>query len=83
MDLIYACDFGYTVTLMAKIKLKINGMHCRSCSALIKDVLEDEKGISSADVVLESGTASVEYDESKVNLEQIKKMIESEGYKVE
>ncbi|MEM3374311.1 MAG: heavy-metal-associated domain-containing protein [Candidatus Woesearchaeota archaeon] len=56
----------------------INGMHCKSCVSLIKIALE-EKGVK-ANVVI--GKADVEFDDKKISFEDIKKIIEDEGYKV-
>ncbi|MEM2130905.1 MAG: heavy-metal-associated domain-containing protein [Candidatus Woesearchaeota archaeon] len=61
-----------------KKTLNINGMHCKSCVSLIKMALE-EKGVK-ANVVI--GKADVEFDDKKISIEDIKKIIENEGYKV-
>jgi copper chaperone len=66
---------------MKKITLKVKGMHCKSCSMLIEDALED-LGVKSK-VDSDKGTAIVEFDENKVSEEAIKKAIKAEGYKVE
>ena len=47
---------------MAKIKLKIEGMHCPRCSAKTRDALEAIEGVTSADVNLDKGLAVVEYE---------------------
>ena len=64
-----------------KINLKIKGMHCKSCKMLIEDALDDLDVKSEVDS--EKGTAAIEFDESKITEEKIKKAIEKEGYKVE
>ncbi|MBT3262258.1 copper-binding protein [Candidatus Woesearchaeota archaeon] len=64
-----------------KIELKIEGMHCPSCSMLIADALEDI-GVSNSDINAETGNAVIEFDESKVSVEKIKKTIVDEGYKI-
>ncbi|MEM4397138.1 MAG: heavy-metal-associated domain-containing protein [Candidatus Woesearchaeota archaeon] len=61
-----------------KKTLKINGMHCKSCVSLIKMALE-EKGVK-ANVAI--GKADVDYDDKKISIDEIKKIIENEGYKV-
>ena len=65
---------------MKKIILTIKGMHCPSCEALIKDVLEDEKGIIKSDVSKDK--AYIEFDESIIKADKIKSLIENEGYEV-
>ncbi len=65
---------------MKKIELKISGMHCDSCKAIIEDELNDMDGIKSKNVAL--GSAVIEYDEKKTNEAAIKKLITGLGYKV-
>ena len=47
---------------MAKIKLKIEGMHCPKCSAKTQAALEAIEGVTKADVNLDKGMAVVEYE---------------------
>lgn len=64
-----------------KANLKVKGMHCNSCEMLIADALEDIDVKAKVDSKKE--IATVEFDESKVTLDEVKKAIEAEGYKVE
>jgi len=64
-----------------KAKLNVKGMHCKSCEVLIKDALQDE-GVK-ANVNVNKGEVSIEFDESKIKLDKIKSIIKKEGYKVE
>ena len=64
-----------------KINLKIKGMHCKSCEAVIKMVLED-LSINECTSDYIKGTATITFDESKTSLEQIKSAIKKEGYEV-
>lgn len=47
---------------MAKIKLKIEGMKCEKCQAKTKAALEGIEGVTSADVDLGKGMATVNYE---------------------
>ena len=67
---------------MKKINVKIKGMHCKSCSMLIEDSLEDI-GVKKSTINDKTGVAIIEFDESKVSIEEIKIAIKEEGYKVE
>ena len=67
---------------MAKISLKVKGMHCKSCDMLIKDVLSDIDGVKKVDSSFSKGLVDVEFDEKKTNVVTIKKAIEGEGYTV-
>ena len=64
-----------------KKTLKIKGMHCPSCEVLIGDELEEISVKSKIDH--KKGTAEVEFDENNASIEQIKEIIEKEGYSVE
>lgn len=66
---------------MKKIKLKIQGMHCPSCEMLINDALE-EIGLRNIKINSKTGLAEIKYDEEKTTLDEIKKTIEKEGYKI-
>ena len=49
---------------MTTTKLKIAGMHCASCKALIEDVCSEVPGVRSCAVDADAETASVEHDDS-------------------
>ncbi|MEK7607152.1 MAG: heavy metal-associated domain-containing protein [Patescibacteria group bacterium] len=59
---------------MTTTKLKITGMHCASCKALIEDVCREIPGVSACEVNLESGVATVMHDDS-VDVGVVKKEI--------
>ena len=63
-----------------KAKIKVQGMHCKSCVMLISDALDDIGVKATVDV--KSGEVVVEFDDSKTSLDSIKKAIRAEGYKV-
>lgn len=63
-----------------KTELKIAGMHCASCAAIIEKNLKKLDGIKSAAVNFATETASVEHSH-QVSHEKIKGMIEKLGYK--
>jgi len=64
---------------MKKIKLKINGIHCKSCKIIIQDSLED---IGIIDSSFEGDILKISFDENKVNKDKIKQEIEKLGYGV-
>ena len=65
-----------------KLNLTVEGMHCRSCSMLLKDVVDEIKGVKSAKFDHAEGSAVVEFDDSVVSKEVIVDSITKEGYKV-
>lgn len=62
-----------------KSSIDIKGMNCKSCVMLIKDALEDVKGVSSANVVI--GHADVEHTD-EASVDDLKKAIRAEGFEV-
>ena len=63
---------------MKKGQITVEGMHCMSCARRVEGILEDE-GVT-AKVNFEKGKAEIAYDESKISLNQIIKVVRSEGY---
>ncbi|HLD15980.1 MAG TPA: heavy metal translocating P-type ATPase [Candidatus Nanoarchaeia archaeon] len=63
-----------------KKELAISGMHCASCSLTIEKAVKKLPGINNIVVNLATEKASLDYDESKVSLDQIFKAINSHGY---
>jgi Cu+-exporting ATPase len=65
---------------MVKQVLKVKGMHCASCSILINKVVGAMPGVSSVQANYGAERAALEYDESKVTLDQIDTQIGKMGY---
>jgi copper chaperone CopZ len=63
-----------------KAEFHIDGMHCDSCAALIKDTLEETAGVRSADVNFGGKTAVVQFDENVVQQKTLIKKIQDIGY---
>lgn len=68
---------------MKEIKLKIKGMHCKSCAVIIEDSLEEMDGVIEAKASYELNEVKVKFDESKTNLDEIKLCIKKEGYDIQ
>lgn len=66
---------------MKKVLLKIDGMTCSACSSGLEKYLNKQEGISLATVNLVMNNASVEYDDSKLSLEDVEKFVEKAGFK--
>lgn len=66
---------------MEKIILKISGMHCASCAAIIENALKKEAGIKSANVNFASEKLYLEFDSVEISIAGIQKIIEKLGYK--
>lgn len=66
---------------VVKKKLKIEGMHCSSCAMNIDFDLEDVDGVKTAKTSYAKQESEVEFDEEKVNIDEIVKTVEKTGYK--
>jgi len=65
-----------------KKEVPIEGMHCASCAQAIKKSLDNLEGVDKSNVSYASEQASVEYDSSKVGMNEISKAVEDAGYSV-
>jgi len=74
-------DAGYEVAT-ARIDLPITGMTCANCVQNVERALRKVEGVLRADVNLATEKASVEYVPSLVDLETLKRAVESAGYGV-
>ena len=63
-------------------KINVKGMHCKSCDMLVEDSLGDLKGVKSVQSLHKEGFVEVDFDESIINIDKIKKTIIAEGYEV-
>lgn len=63
-----------------KQTLKIEGMHCNSCSQLIENNLRDK--VNKISVSYAKGIAEIDFDETKITENQIRKKIKKLGYEV-
>jgi Cu+-exporting ATPase len=67
---------------MKKIIIPISGMHCVSCAQKIESTLKKINGVTNATVNFATEKATVEFDETVINENEINNAIEQLGYKV-
>jgi len=63
------------------VTVRVEGMDCTSCEMPIKAALERVPGVHSADVSYKRGDVRVEYDTRQTDVNQIRRAIDSTGYK--
>jgi Cu+-exporting ATPase len=63
-----------------KKTLKISGMHCASCAALIENTLRKQEGVFSINVNLANEKAYLEFDPTKISISQIQSAAKKIGY---
>ena len=66
---------------MKKIILKIDGMSCSACSSGLEKHLKKQDGIIDASVNLVLAQASIEYEEDKLNLNDLNEFVSDAGFK--
>ena len=65
---------------MKKVILKVDGMSCSACSNRVEKYLNKQDGVE-ASVNLVMAQALVNYDENKVDIDDLARFIEESGYK--
>jgi copper chaperone len=63
---------------MEPLKLTIEGMSCEHCVRAVKSRLTATAGVTVEDVAV--GSATLRYDPTKTNIEEIEEVIADEGY---
>ena len=67
---------------MVQIDIKVAGMSCGHCKAAVEQALEDLNGVELAEVDLDSGVVTVDYDDDSLDMEDLKQAILDAGYEV-
>ena len=62
--------------------INICGMTCGHCQKRVSDAISNVKGIEAVNVSLEDENATITYDDSLMNLNEIKQAVENAGYEV-
>lgn len=68
-------------TVLEVSGLKVNGLTCEGCAKKVKKAVFRLPGVKSCEVNVEEGTATVEYDPSKVSAKSIAARITDAGFK--
>lgn len=65
---------------MTKQVFNVKGMHCSACVMTLEGLEDELPGVRSLKVSLHKQRAEIEYDESKISEDGIRKAFEREGY---
>jgi copper chaperone CopZ len=65
-----------------RTQFHLDGMHCDSCAASIKQALESTAGVRRADVSLHGKTADIDFDAQTVQQQTLLKKVQDLGYGV-
>ena len=64
-----------------ELEISVRNMNCKSCETLIRDALEEKGAKGYADS--KKGIVKVVFDENKLTIEKVKKIISDSGFEVE
>lgn len=62
--------------------LKVEGMSCGHCVKAVEENVGELVGVSAVKASLDNNEVSVEFDPEKTTLDQIKEIIEDQGYDI-
>ncbi|MBM0867179.1 copper chaperone CopZ [Staphylococcus auricularis] len=62
--------------------IQVDGMSCEHCKSAVENALTALSGVDQAEVNLEAGNVTVDYDSEKVTTNDMKDAIEDQGYDV-
>lgn len=65
-----------------EIAIGVQGMTCAACSARVEKALKKQEGVIDASVNLLAQKANIEFDEGKINIDELVNTIEKTGYEV-
>jgi len=68
---------------MKTTNLRITGMHCASCAAIINKALSKTEGIKEANVNFSTSKGTVTYDEHKLTGDNLVQVVKSKGFDAE
>jgi copper chaperone CopZ len=62
--------------------IRIEGMHCKMCSASVTKALKATAGVEQVEVSYEKGEAVIQYDDQKMTEAKLREVINGTGFKV-
>ncbi len=63
------------------VTVRVDGMICMVCAGSVKNALKAVHGVQNAEVNLEKHSATVEYENGKVSVDELTRVINQLGYK--
>ena len=64
-----------------KSVIRVEGMHCKMCSASVEKALKATEGVEQVEVSSEKGEAVVQFDDQKVTEAKLREVINGTGFK--
>lgn len=70
------------VNHMSQVTLEVKGMTCGHCKAAVEGALKELSGVSTVDVDLSSGKVDVNYEDTRVSMNEMQEAVEDQGYDI-
>ena len=67
---------------MSKVTLNVEGMSCRACVNKVEESVGQLNGVESVKVQIPEGKVYVTFNDSTINLADIKGVIQNTGYEI-
>ena len=67
---------------MSKVTLNVEGMSCRACVNKVEESVGQLNGVESVKVQIPEGKVDVTFNDSTINLADIKGVIQNTGYEI-
>lgn len=64
-----------------KSTIRVEGMHCKMCSASVEKALKATAGVEKVEVSFDKSEAVIQYDDEKVTEAKLREVINSTGFK--
>jgi copper chaperone CopZ len=65
---------------MLKKTFRVSDMHCSNCAMKIESLEDDLPGVKSVSASYQKGLVMVEFDETRLSIEDIIQVIKKQGY---
>ncbi|MEI7934599.1 MAG: cation transporter [Chlorobiaceae bacterium] len=66
-----------------KNELQVSGMSCGGCELLVKEALEEQKGVTLVEASYRKGVVAIDYEPEMITMETVKAVIEQQGFRVQ
>lgn len=67
---------------MAKVTLTVPDISCEHCQRAILNALQPQEGVASVQVDIPTKKVHLDFDPSRISLEQVNAILDDEGYPV-
>jgi len=72
---------GSAFARVRTVTLRVQGMTCEMCAASLEPELKSTSGVLDAKVFFKKGTAWIKYDDAKITLAGLRKVIKDTGFR--